>query len=569
MEATTEEPEARLSPLKAMKLQDEATLKTWLDQLGTGAAIRTYVHRVSPKYFQGVKTSGELMVLEGPFDSDEIAQLHGGGTYKIAVHRVNKKGDYEHLQTRILELGGDPNLDGMLAMAGAKQRPQSGSASTGAADALAQTALGMVKDITTAANARADRAESARSAASAIDHGLLERMQAPLLKQVEELHKDRRALEERLNTALNRKPETSFQDEMLRNYQAAEQTRLEAVRTRHDSEVRMLQEGHRQDTERLHATYKDQLHASERSHEREIENLRRSHDALVQSMKQGGDVSLMSMRTSLETQVEGQKQNVLRLEREILKQDQELVVLRAQKVKTPVEAMGELSQLKEHMEDLGLMGGDKDADSTSPWERVVGAVMQSPIAQSIGQRLASTQPMNPQQQQQAQLQQAIQQMPVGQPMTLPAWAGGYTIVKQPDGQVVRVATPTRKRPKAKTARQKRHAALKLDPKEVARIVGFIETAINNRTTPEMFAASARVMLPAPVMQVLKLKGVDWFLNNVAQLNENSPLATQDGLNWIRQVGRILIGRSAVKPEPETDAEDDAEAEDAADDEEAS
>ena len=561
METVTEEVSAKLSPLKEMKLQDEASLKTWLDQLGATQAIKTYVKRVEPKFFQGVKCSGEVMVVDGSFDSDELREQHGGGTYTIAVHRINKKGEYEHFQTRRLEIVGDPNLDGLFAATASKQRPQQQPA--GGGDAVATAALGMVKEIAASATARADRAERDRDRSPGIDHALLERMQSPLLKQIEELHKDRRALEERLNALMNKKPDAAFEQTLLREYQASENTRLEAIRTRHESEIRMLQEGHRQDTERLHASYRDQLQASERAHEREIDNLRRSHDALTQSMKQGADVSTISLKTSLEAQIEAQKQNVLRLEREVTKQDQELAVLRAQKVKTPIEAMGELAQMKEHMEDLGLVGGDKEGGETSPWERVVGAVMQSPIAQSIGQRLATAQPMNPQQQQQAQLQQALQQMPVGQPMTLPPWAGGYTVVKQADGQIVRMQTPPRKR--KKTAKQKRAAQLKLDPKEVARIVGFIETAINNRTPPEAFAASARVMLTAPVMQALKLKGVDWFLRNVAQLSENSPLATQAGINWIRQVGRILVG---APEEPEA-GDDAADAVDAVDDEEAS
>ena len=316
-----------------------------------------------------------------------------------------------------------------------------------------------------------------------------------------------------------------------------------------------MQEGQRQDIERLHASYKEAANAAERAHEREITNLQRSHEALLLSMRTGADVSTMGIKTALEAQVEAQKQNVARLEREVAKQDQELAVLRAQKVKTPIEAMGELAQMKEHMEDLGLVGGEKD-DNTAPWERAVGAILQSPIARSIGDRLANTQPMTPAQQQQAQLQQAIAQMPVGQPMRLP---DGRVIIKQPDGSIQQVPTAPRKR--KKSARQKRVEKLKMTPEDVAKVVNFIETAINNGTPAEGFAASARMMLPSAVLQALKLKGVDWFLRDVAKLSENSPLTTQHGLNWIRQVGRLLVGEAAVAPEADdaVDAVDDEEA----------
>ena len=551
MEATTEDTggEAKVSPLKAMKLQDEQSLKTWLDQLGTSASIKVIVRRVAPKFFQGTKVSGELMTVEGTFDSDELREQHGGGTYTIAVHRMNKKGEYEHLQTRQLEIIGDPKLDGVFASANVNRPGQ--AVQQGGSDAVTQAALNMVRDVAKSATERADRAEKSNGT----DYALIEKMQAPLVAQLKAAQDDKRALEAKLDLLISKKPETTFQDEMLRNFQAGEHTRLEAVRARHDSEIRMMQEGHRQDVERLHASYKDAANAAERAHEREITNLQRSHEALLLSMRTGADVSTMGIKTALEAQVEAQKQNVARLEREVAKQDQELAVLRAQKVKTPIEAMGELATMKEHMEDLGLVGGEKD-DNTAPWERAVGAILQSPIARSIGDRLANTQPMTPAQQQQAQLQQAIAQMPVGQPMRLP---DGRVIIKQPDGSIQQVPTAPRKR--KKSARQKRVEKLKMTPEDVAKVVNFIETAINNWTPAEGFAASARMMLPSAVLQALKLKGVDWFLRDVAKLSENSPLTTQHGLNWIRQVGRLLVGEAAVAPEADdaVDAVDDEEA----------
>ena len=177
MEATTDDTgvEAKVSPLKAMKLQDEQSLKTWLDQLGTSASIKVIVRRVAPKFFQGTKVSGELMTVEGTFDSDELREQHGGGTYTIAVHRMNKKGEYEHLQTRQLEIIGDPKLDGVFASATVNRPGQ--AVQQGGSDAVTQAALSMVRDVAKSATERADRAERSTGP----DYALLEKMQAPLL----------------------------------------------------------------------------------------------------------------------------------------------------------------------------------------------------------------------------------------------------------------------------------------------------------------------------------------------------------------------------------------------------
>jgi len=44
-----------------------------------------------------------------------------------------------------------------------------------------------------------------------------------------------------------------------------------------------------------------------------------------------------------------------------------------------------------------------------------------------------------------------------------------------------------------------------------------------------------------VLAVIRNRGVDGFLTDVAKLEGTSPLASQAGRNWTRKVGKALLG----------------------------
>jgi len=43
------------------------------------------------------------------------------------------------------------------------------------------------------------------------------------------------------------------------------------------------------------------------------------------------------------------------------------------------------------------------------------------------------------------------------------------------------------------------------------------------------------------MATLRDHGVDGFMSKVAKLQSASPLASQAGRNWVRKVGKALVG----------------------------
>jgi hypothetical protein len=121
-------------------------------------------------------------------------------------------------------------------------------------------------------------------------------------------------------------------------------------------------------------------------------------------------------------------------------------------------------------------------------------------------------------------------------------------IRRPDGQVVNVPMSMVRAMQANQAaraageegQEPQDPADLLDPEDLKKAVVFIEAAFRNSTPPEVFAASARNMVPAPILAVLKAKGVDNFLNTVAQLEDGSPLASVAGRIWVRKVATFLL-----------------------------
>ena len=145
-------------------------------------------------------------------------------------------------------------------------------------------------------------------------------------------------------------------------------------------------------------------------------------------------------------------------------------------------------------------------------------------------------------------------------------------MRRPDtGQIVQVPASMIHRARAQKVAQaqvEEPEQLQFDPAEVATAVTFIETAFRNGTKPEILAASARNLIPRAILTYVKSRGVDSFLNNVAQLDDNSPLATVAGRNYIRSMAKFLLEgivddepavpepEPEIIPEPEPDILDD-------------
>jgi hypothetical protein len=196
-----------------------------------------------------------------------------------------------------------------------------------------------------------------------------------------------------------------------------------------------------------------------------------------------------------------------------------------------------LVEIKNAME--AIMPTPADEAPKAGWERAVDAVLGSPIIEGIAQRVAEGGAVTPEE---------------------PAMVN----IRKPDGSVVAVpaayvaqmqAQKAARESQGDDAQPKTQAEpeINVDPKDVEKAVMFIEAALRNGTPPEIFAASARNMMPAEILSYIKTRGVDHFLNNVAKLEDSSPLATVVGRQYVRQVAKFLLEGTTDLADDEPDS----------------
>ena len=218
---------------------------------------------------------------------------------------------------------------------------------------------------------------------------------------------------------------------------------------------------------------------------------------------------------------------------------------------------------------LGI-GADTD-ESDKPWyERVLSTVANSEgAARLIGAYTGAgpeAEEPDPQQQmahqqQQLALQQArAEQMmpPVGVPFQAP---DGNIYVRNPDDSVTQVDPGALRRQRAGQARDRQRkggggpseaqagsqdvetpdGTQPPTQQEVQLAVEFMQNALASGTEPAQFAATARNLVPEPILAYIQAVGIDVFLNKVARLEPGSPLTMQHGRNFAREVVKHLFG----------------------------
>lgn len=524
---------------REMQQEVETSVRDWLAGIGANHQIKVTLKRVEPKYAPDkTPVAGKCDEYDEPVTEDEIAGRHGGGKFQLWVERRDRNGQWKYFTARTITIPGKPNFEPIMgAMGGPPPAKESDGAVTRAMNVLERTAQ----------EEREERRRLERERGNGpvnpggVDPKLIDLIQGPVIEQLRQVQEDKRALEKKIDRLLDAKPDTTFQDKMLeRSFDGAEQ-RLNAVRDNHNSELRQLRQSQQDDIKRIEDRHDRTLSALQESHKRELDNLKDSNKDRTEALK-----------NSYEMRIDALKSEIDGLKREITAKDQELARLRAVKEKSPLDAIREAAEYKEHLVELGVVKDnddeDEDDDSKLPgWVKGLGVLLDNPIAQGIAERLAGGPP--PQNQQQAWAQ-FVAQMPVGKPIAL---QDGRVIVKTTQGKVMLWDQYQAALRKAK-AKQKRQAedgtpaaaepeaqaddGFKLDPADVKKAIPFIENAIRAGRTPEEFAASAATMAPKPIMRALRKKGVEWFLDHV-DLDDGSPINTQEGRTFLRNVAAIL------------------------------
>lgn len=467
----------------------DVSLLEYLRSFSDTRAIQVRVVRKTPKTWNNHTISGNLDTHDEPLSEEDIRDLYGGGKYHLKVMAQNDKGSWVHAGHRTVEISGDPKVAGIVEE---KRNDES---------RVVDQAISAYKDLI---QMQRDQKPSDENPALAMVVDGLNKQLHSLQQAMTE--KDRQLLE-----VITKEPGESKTDRILEKMIDGESSRLQALRANHDSELRQLRENNRSEIDRLHTRYEEQARRQDDAQKREVDNLRSSFEIQMESFK-----------VSQQSVVSGYQREIKHLDRELTKTQTELETLRAKKDKNAVDMVTELATVKEALDTF--KGAEEEAGG-STWERVVTGIMSSPLAEGISHRIAegpggpaptsATTPAEP---------------PINQPFKTP---DGRILVRKSDGTIVEI-------------RQKKTAPrvpgeLVLDPSDVSLAVTFMENAITSGTGAKDFAASARNLIPPSILQALASRGVDDFLGEVANLEPSSPLSTQNGRNWVREVGEILLG----------------------------
>jgi hypothetical protein len=500
-------------------VDEQAAMYDWLSELGSTGAIKAKLKRIKPKstVYKGrvVNCGGTLDEYEEPVTEEQIRQEHGGGKFQLVVQHMgkNKNGNpqWKYHGARTFEIAGDPDVRRLLLA-----DDDDGGHDTGSGDGPVAQAMNMSMRLAQEAQERADRG------GNGADHEAMRMMMEPMQQQIALLAQSLEAKERQVFELLNKPTDNSSQDRLFGIMESKEHSHgnnLQAVRIAHESEMKELRSFHR-----------SELGRREDRFERELDNSRKATDREIESLKAAHQVAIDSQRIGYDMRIDGLKDQKKGLERELGEIKTELAALRGRKDMTPVQQMQGLVEIKNAMESV--MPSAAEEVPKAGWERALDAMMGSSLLEGVAERIASG-PPGEQQQQQAPTEQMVQ-------------------IRRPDGQVVSVpASYVAQAQAAAAARQQasgmaegppqnQEPELSVDPGDVTKAVMFIEAAIRNGTAPEIFAASARNMIPADILAYIKGKGVDHFLNNVAKLEDGSPLSTVVGRTYVRKVAKFLL-----------------------------
>ena len=489
----------------------EEALYDWLSNFGAMGEMKVALHRRHPKKYKGVQVAGLIQNYEEPVSQEDVQSEHGGGKYQIVVQqkKPNKNGNpqWKYAGARTFEIAGPPRVDPLLH---AEDEDDDEAAPPTHGDGPVGQAMNMMARMAERAEDRAARAEGRGGG----DIEMMRLMLAPLQAQVAELTTQLAAKDQQVISLISKPADNTVQDRVLglmESKEVAHGNAIETIRANHDSEMRQLRDFNREEIRRREDRFMGELAARDAAHAREVETLR---TATAQAMD--------SQRLGFEMRIDGLKETIKRLEREVSSKDTELTTLRAQKQQGPLEQIQNLVTLKQGMEALVPTGSDEP--TKSGWERAAETIMNSPLAEGVAARLAGAAGGPPQ-------EEMVQ-------------------VRAPDGRIVQVpasyiaqmqaqrAAAAAQMEEAEGAQQE--AGPQLDDADVARAVQFVEAAYRNGTDAETFARSARHMIPAGILAYLKQVGVDPFLNNVAKLEDGSPLATVQGRMYVRRVAKFLL-----------------------------
>lgn len=510
--------------MRELRRNEARTLKDLIESFGQHTHYKCRITRIEPKTYRDRatgkvhQTGGFLEWVEGtPIDEKWLQDRFGGGKYELYFRQRGEKGGMQYGGQVTVEIAGDPDLSALPGIEGQAGGGVAPTAASSESPSIVKDVMGLMKEQIKSAEERAERAGSGRG----MDDPLFIMMREQLERAADEKRELLKRLDD-LQTAIRTPPQPSAQDRvesrLIDKLVDQDTARLTAQAQKFESEIRMLRENALENERRLLDRAERDRQEMRNAHEREISMMRQSHQNEITTLKTSQETSLAAVRSSSETQVKIAEAENRRLERENERLQDELKELRAKKEKTLLEQVKDINTLKE------ALGSEESESSTV--ERVVEAVTNPETigaVTSIFQR-AAPQPAPPPAPARPH-RAVVRNKRTGQKMVL---EGNQLVPVQPPGSVPgQPQLPP------------------MDPEEIQRIVGYLESACQAGTDPTLVAQSYGSYVPEGIKVAIRdLGGVDQFLTKVAKLPSSSPLlANQAGRNWVKKLGKALTGET--------------------------
>jgi hypothetical protein len=516
-------PVERLSPtMRAIEAEEEKSLKDWLDSIGTQGAYRVQLSREKPTHAlvngKQVETKGFLETYEHSLTEEDIQREHGGGTYHLKITQQNKTGAYVYGKGmhRTVTVAGDPKTDRLPG--NAPPLPVATAATTAGEN---PTVVKMAFDAMQRTIDRQDSVPAQRGIDPAVQM-VLDQMR----RQTDRADAEVAALRAELSQQRHQKPEVDpIKDKLLGTLLDGQSGHVEALRIRHEAELRQLKESSFQDVKRIEDRHDRTMAEIRVSHERTLADLRASHDREVHAIRASHEVALASTSAAHNIQVKILEATVVRLERDSGKLESEVAALREKKDKPLIEQIKDMNALKE-----AIGAGDEES---SPWSKMAELATNPEAIAAVGSIFrGSAPPAAP-----------VAPPPPAKPTIVRDRATGEKYLQKADGGLV----PVKKKPKVIVREDGSQLQLpEVDPAQVTQVIAYMERAFGAGQDADTVARSGRSLVPPEILAWIQehdseqQSGVDLFLSKVAKLPGNSPLASMAGRNWIRKVGKALI-----------------------------
>lgn len=517
-------------PITDLRNEEGQSIADWVRSVGSNQGpVLITVARREPKKHRGVKCDGQLMKFDELVEDieDRVREEQGGGTFMIGIKVPREKGHgWRYLTHRQIELPGDPKVDHLRDI---DPNTAAGAAAVAAAAAAAPAAAD-TKIAERVLSRAFDMIDSERKAAPAAPVVASDPNMRTLIdglnRSILTLQAQLEARDAQIKVLLEKGEKTDpFRDNLLTNLMAGDNSRILAIRTAHESEIAALRTAMIENEKRLRDAHERDIARIEATHLREITNL-------TNAFTQAGNANNTSAATQ-KMVLDGQ---IGQLTRELAAVRAENAELRAKKDKSPLEIAKELKSLKEALTD----GDDDDKEEKeNPIVQGLKVLADSKLAAAALKKIGVADDETP-------------KPPVGRPYRLP---DGRVVVTDATG--VTMPVPMRRKHRAPPAapatgtpaanqngQQGQQEAAppppNISPASVELATQFLENAFRNQQPPDQVAESVRTMIPADVMGVLRDRGVDYFLDEVAKLPGGSPLGSQKGRLFARKVGKALV-----------------------------